>query len=83
LERTVKYCGYESVEQYILAAALGMLVTDEAESILDPHTGEVVLRGFELGRYIGCKVDKAAPEPPDRCFTRIPIPAGAIVESCV
>jgi hypothetical protein len=83
LERTVKYCGYESIEEYIRAAALNMLITDEDESILDPHTGEVIVQGYELeGHYIGCKVDKNAPKPPPGNFTRIPIPAGAIVESC-
>jgi hypothetical protein len=46
---------------------------------LDPETGEVVLRDSELGRFIGCKVDENALQPPVQ-FIRIPIPRLAIVE---
>jgi hypothetical protein len=82
LERQAAFFG-RSVEEYIAESFCAFLVTDEEESIFDPESGEVVLQGWELGHYIGCKVDKAAPEPPPSNFTRIPVPAGAIVETCV
>jgi hypothetical protein len=79
--RAAKYCGYSSVEDYIRAAALRSLVTDEEESICDPQTEEVVIQQYELGSYRGCHVDKDATELPPSNFTRIPIPAGTIVET--
>jgi hypothetical protein len=66
------------VEEYIVEAALCGLASDEDGSFLDPQTGEAF--DLETGTFIGCKIDKGAADPPP--FRRIPIPAGAIVESC-
>ncbi len=81
LKRQAKFSGL-SVEEYIAEAVYGILTCDEEDSVLDTRTGEVVLQGWELGNYIGCQVDKGAPKPPPDNFTRIPIPAGTIVEDC-
>jgi hypothetical protein len=71
-----------SVEEYITDGALCALASWEEGSFVDPKTGEVIADDRDFGRYIGCKVDKGAPEPPPSHFSRIPIPRGAIVETC-
>jgi hypothetical protein len=81
LERQAAYHGY-SVEEYILDGALCALASDEEMTFLDHQTGQVVADSADFGSYIGCKVDKSAPEPPPSNFSRIPIPRGAIVASC-
>ena len=37
------YEGYESIEQYIVAAAMMILEGDEDQTLLDPQSEEVVL----------------------------------------
>ena len=81
LERQAAKSG-RSVEEYIVAGAHFLLGVDEGDAVLDPRTGEVVLYGYNLGSYRGCNVDKDATELPPPNFTRIPIPAGTIVEQC-
>ena len=82
LERQAAYHG-TTVEEYIIDAAMSALESFEETSFLNPQTGEVMLGSCELGTYIGCTVDKDAPDPPPSNFTRIPAPPGAIVETCV
>ena len=72
-----------SVEEYIIDGALCALASWEECSFVDLKTGEVVADDDDFGSYIGCKVDKGAPEPPSSNFGRIPIPRGVIVETCV
>jgi hypothetical protein len=67
-----------TVEDYIVAAALHGLASDEDGSFLDLQTREAF--DLETGTFIGCKVDRGAADPPP--FRRIPVPAGALVESC-
>ena len=81
LERQAAYDGFGSIEEYIADAALTVLECDEEDAFLDPGTGEVALTGCLLGQYIGCKVDKDAPNPPPSGFRRIRIPAGTIIET--
>jgi len=81
LERQAAYHG-TTVEEYIIDAAMSALESFEETSFLDPQTGGVMLDGCELGTYIGCNVQKGAPNPPPSNFTQIPIPRGAIVEGC-
>ena len=81
LERQAAYHG-ETVEEYIIDAALAALESYEETSFLDPQTGDVLLDSCELGRYLGCTVDEDASDPPPSNFTRIPVPPGAIVENC-
>ena len=71
-----------SVEEYLIDGALCALASWEEGSFVDPKTGEVIAGHEDFGSYIGCKVDKGAPEPPPSHFSRIPIPRGAIVETC-
>jgi hypothetical protein len=69
------------VEQYIVEAAMCVLASHEDRAFLDPETGEVISTSDAFGRFIGCKIDENALEPPVQ-FNRIPIPRLAIVESC-
>jgi hypothetical protein len=71
-----------SVEEYILDGALCSLASSEESTFIDHQTSEVVADIDDFGNYIGCKVDKRAQEQPPSHFTRIPIPRGAIVETC-
>jgi hypothetical protein len=81
LERQAAY--YKcSVEEFIIEGALCALASDEELTFLEPETGEVVADTGDFGSYIGWKVEKRAKEPPPSHFARIPIPRGAIVESC-
>jgi len=49
---------------------------------LDPKTGDAVATSVISEHYIGCNVQKGAPAPPPSNFTQMPIPRGAIAESC-
>jgi hypothetical protein len=81
LERQAAY--YEcSVEEYLIEGALCALASDEESTFVDSETGGVVADTGDFGSYIGCKVDKRAQEPPPSHFGRIPIPHGAILETC-
>jgi len=71
-----------SVEEFLLDGALCSLASNEELTFVDPKTGEVVAGTGDFGNYIGCNVDQNASEPPPSHFTRIPIPPGAIVETC-
>ena len=71
-----------SVEQFIVDAVMCELESGEEQTFLDPKTGEVIAYQHDFGSYIGCNVDKNAPEQPPDHFGRIPIPRGAIVERC-
>jgi hypothetical protein len=82
LERQVTFHGYESVEDFIAQAALHILENLEDDIVLDPRAGEVIMTYSESGDYIGCNVDEDAPNPPPFQLGRMPIPHGAIVESC-
>jgi hypothetical protein len=81
LERQAAQRGL-SVEEYVVAGSHFLLGVDEGDAVLSPQTGEVVIYGYELGSYRGCHVDKDATSQPPSNFTRIPIPAGTIVEQC-
>ena len=70
-----------SVEEYIIDGALCSLASSEESTFVDPETSEVVAYVKDFGSFIGCKANKNAPEPPH--FSQIPIPRGAIVETCV
>ena len=83
LERQVALYGYESVEQFIAKTALNILENLEEDTVLDPRTGEAIMTYSESGDYIGCNVDDDAPNPPPYQLGRMPIPRGAIVETCV
>ena len=81
LERQAVACSC-SVEEFLLDGALCSLASNEELTFVDPKTGEVVAGTGDFGNYIGCNVDQNASEPPPSHFTRIPIPPGAIVETC-
>jgi len=68
--------GYESVEQFIEKAALNILEKLEDDTVLNPQAWEAIVDYSDGGSFIGCKVDKNAPEPPPDNFKRIPIPKG-------
>jgi hypothetical protein len=79
LERQAAYHDC-SVEEYLLDGALCSLASSEESTFLDPETGEVVADSADFGSYIGCKVDKIKAPPTN--FSQMPIPRGAIVETC-
>jgi len=81
LERQAVACSC-TVEEFLLDGALCSLASNEELTFVDPKTGEVVAGTGDFGNYIGCNVDQNASEPPPSHFTRIPIPPGAIVETC-
>jgi hypothetical protein len=81
LERQAAYRGC-SVQDYMRDCILVQLQSDEDNSIFEPSSGVVILQHWDLGNYVGCHVESGAPKPPPSNFTRIPIPAGAIVETC-
>jgi hypothetical protein len=68
LERQVTLQGYESVEQFIAEAALNILENLENDTVLDPRTGEAIMSYSDGGSFIGCMVEKNAPEPPPDNF---------------
>lgn len=80
MRRQAAHDGCQSIESYIVDAALKFLENNEEQTRLNPQTGEVALLDHELGRYIGCQVDKGAKNPPRPYLTRIPIPKGTVIE---
>jgi hypothetical protein len=82
LERQADLWGGASVEEYMLNNVFMTLENDEDNALLDPQTGDVILEGHELWGFLGCKVDKDAQTPPPSHFSRRPIPAGTVVETC-
>ena len=81
LSRQAANDGHQSIEEYIVDAAMALLESSENEILLDPQTGEVVLNCYELGTYIGWKVDRCGTSASSH-WTRIPIPGGKIIETC-
>jgi hypothetical protein len=53
-----------SVEQFIVDAVMCELESAEEQTFLEPKTGEVIAYQHDFGSYIGCNVDKNAPEQP-------------------
>jgi len=85
-ERQVALHGYESVEDFIAQAALNILEKFEDDTVLDPKTGEAILDYSDGGSFIGCKVDKDAPDrPPDNSWVSGVeiVSTPPIVETCV
>jgi hypothetical protein len=81
LKRQTDFCGFRTIEEYILDQAFPMLINDEDCAILHGQTEEVVMTEYDLGIFDGCEVDRDAAKPPPDSFTRVHIPRGTIVES--
>jgi hypothetical protein len=81
LQRQTDFCGFQTIEEYILDQAFPMLINDEDCAILDGQTEEVVMTEYDLGIFDGCKVDPDAAQPPPDSFARVQIPRDTILET--
>jgi hypothetical protein len=60
LERQVTFHGYESVEDFIAQAALDILENLEDDIVLDPRTGEVIMKAETISAATSTRCAQSA-----------------------